>query len=98
MTLIIASLTVAIIFLIGLVWYRFDAESSLAKGIYGLSDKDKHYISMIMKQPRIELSDQPKEDRELLKRLVDDWWLFPLADGVLLIGEKTEYLAKNLTR
>lgn len=71
-------------------------EAKLAKYLFVLSDRQKHYIKLLVNKGRIEKTEIDHNDVLLLENMADDLWLIPLADGALISGEKIQYLAKRL--
>lgn len=71
-------------------------EAKLAKSLFVLSDRQKHYIKLLVNKGRIEKTEIDHNDVLLLEHMADDLWLIPLADGALISGEKIQYLAKRL--
>lgn len=71
-------------------------EAKLAKSLFVLSDRQKHYIKLLVNKGRIEKTEIDHSDVLLLENMADDLWLIPLADGALISGEKIQYLAKRL--
>lgn len=71
-------------------------EAKLAKALFALSDRQKHYIKQLVNKGRIEKTEIDHNDVLLLQNMADDRWSIPLADGALISGEKIQYLAKRL--
>ncbi|MEE1981540.1 hypothetical protein [Shewanella xiamenensis] len=71
-------------------------EAKLVKALFALSDRQKHYIKLLVNIGRIEKTEIDQDDFMLLEKMADDLWLIPLADGALISGEKIQYLAKRL--
>lgn len=71
-------------------------EAKLVKALFALSDRQKHYIKLLVNIGRIEKTEIDQDDFMLLEKMADDLWLLPLADGAFISGEKIQYLAKRL--
>jgi hypothetical protein len=93
---ITCTLSIVVLLLGYLVWYRFQAEKEAIRIVYNLTDLEKSYINIVVRKSRIEPHEQQDSDAGVLGKLVDEEWLFAMADGVIIADQKTNYLAKAL--
>jgi len=91
-------LFIIFLFFVFIIIYMRKQHEQMIIDVFSLTDLDKKYIKILMRNGRINLSEQSEKDRDTLQKLDDSGWIFPLDDGAFIRGESTDGLLRVLDK